>query len=208
VPVESERLAQQIAFILELDRLKTVLRQTLLTDGSRRENSAEHSWHLALMAIVLAEHADTPLDVGRVVAMLLIHDVVEIDAGDTFCYDAAGVLDQEERERLAADRLFGLLPSDQAAAMRGLWDEFEARQTPEARFAAAMDRMQPLLHNLQTGGGTWQIHGIALDQVLARTCPIGAGSTRLWAYAQDLLAQAVSSGMLASRTVEPKETVG
>jgi putative hydrolase of HD superfamily len=204
--VDPDRLARQIAFILELDRLKTILRQTLLTDGSRRENSAEHSWHLALMAMVLAEHADTPLDVARVVAMLLIHDVVEIDAGDTFCYDTAGVLDQGERERLAADRLFGLLPPDQAAAMRALWEEFEARQTPEARFAVAMDRLQPLLHNLQTGGGTWQSHGIDLDRVLTRTRPIGDGSARLWAYVQHLLAGAVASGLLASGTVKVNET--
>jgi putative hydrolase of HD superfamily len=196
--VETDRLSQQIAFIIEMDRLKGILRQTLLTDSSRRENSAEHSWHLALMAMVLAEHADVPIDVARVVAMLLVHDVVEIDAGDTFCYDTTGVLDQAERERQAADRLFGLLPAEQGIALRALWEEFDARETPDARFAAAMDRLQPLLHNLQTGGGTWRIHGIRLDQVIARTMPIAAGSSRLWAHVRELLDGAVAAGMLTA----------
>lgn len=200
--MDPDRLTRQIAFILELDRLKGVLRQTLLTDGSRRENSAEHSWHLALMAVILAEHADAPLDLGRVVTMLLVHDVVEIDAGDTFCYDANGVLDQAERERRAADRLFGLLPPDQGATLRALWEEFDARETPEARFAAAMDRLQPLLHNLQTEGGTWRLHGISLDQVLVRSGPIAAASTRLGAHVHALLDAAVAGGILAAAPEE------
>jgi putative hydrolase of HD superfamily len=181
---------------MEIDKLKSVMRQTLLTDGSRRENSAEHSWHLALMAIVLAEHAAEPIDLGRVVAMVLVHDLVEIDAGDTFCYDDVGRLDQEDREARAADRVFGMLPSAQGAALRALWEEFEARATPEARFAGAMDRLQPFLHNMRTEGGTWRIHGITPEQVRARCAPIAAGSERLGLHVEALLEQAIAAGYL------------
>lgn len=191
-----ERLTEQIAFIVEMDRLKGVLRQSLLTDGSRRENSAEHSWHLAVMTIVLAEHAEEPIDVGRTMMLVLLHDVVEIDAGDTFAYDANGLLDQAEREGRAAQRLFGILPEDQAAALRALWHEFEEQQTPEARFTTALDRLQPLLQNMHTAGGTWRLHNITHDRVLARMQPLSA-SPRLWAYAQDALERAVESGILA-----------
>jgi len=152
------RLAQQLRFVVEIDRLKTVLRQTLLTDASRQENSAEHSWHLALMAALLAEHAGAEVDVTRTMKMVLVHDVVEIDAGDAFCYDAAANVGKEERERLAAERIFGLLPAEQAAELHALWVEFEAGETAEARFAVALDRLQPLLPRqaqslLQSAGG-------------------------------------------------------
>lgn len=177
------RFAQQIRFIVEIDKLKRVLRRTLLTDKSRRENSAEHSWHIALMAPILAEHAADEIDVLRVVKMLLVHDLVEIDAGDTFAYDAAGHLDKEERERAAADRVFGLLPDDQALELRHLWNEFELSETADARFALALDRLQPLLQNVHAEGGTWRSHGVTKDQVLERMTPIRRTSEFLWNYA-------------------------
>lgn len=196
-PVVSSRLARQIEFILEIDRLKTVLRRTLLTDGSRHENSAEHSWHLALMALMLAEHSATQLDLARVVKLVLIHDLVEIDAGDTFCYDAEANIGKEERERAAARRIFGLLPEDQAAELHELWEEFELRETPESRFANALDRMSPLLANLATDGHSWQEHGVVRSQVIERTSIIADGSGELWDYMKERLDRAVEDGILA-----------
>ncbi len=192
----SHRLTAQIQFIVEIDKLKTVLRRTLLTDSSRRENSAEHSWHIALMAMILAEYAPGPLDVLRVMKMLLLHDLVEIDAGDTFCYDTQGNLDKRDREQSAADRLFGLLPPDQATEFRALWEEFEARTTPDAQFAAALDRLQPVLHNQQTQGGTWQQHGITRDRVTHRLEPLQQGAPPLWHYIQSVLDDCVAAGYL------------
>ena len=194
---DREPLDSQLAFVLEADRLKTVLRQSLISDGSRRENTAEHSWHLALMAVVLAGHAPPGTDLGRVGAMVVLHDLVEIDAGDLFLYsDAAAQARQEEAERAAADRLFAILPPAQAAELRGLWDEFEERRTPEARFARALDRLQPILLNMQTGGGTWTAHHITLDQVLAKVHLIEEGSASLGAYAKTMIATAVQRGFL------------
>lgn len=194
---DNSRLRKQIQFILEIDKLKKIVRQTLLTDQSRKENDAEHSWHIALMAVLLLEHAeDKRINVSRVVTMLLVHDLVEIDAGDTFCYDEAGNADKLEREIEAADRIFNLLPEDQAVYFRALWDEFEARQTAESRFAAAMDRLQPLLHNYHTKGGTWKEHKIHKDQVVKRNHPIAFGSATLWDYAADLIDDAVIKGYL------------
>jgi putative hydrolase of HD superfamily len=193
-----ERLDQQLRFITEIDRLKAVLRQTMLTVPARRENSAEHSWHLAMMAMTLAEHAPPGTDISRVTAMVLLHDLVEIDAGDLFVYaDADQHARQEQAERAAADRIFALLPPDQAAAFRGLWDEFEERQTPEARFARALDRLQPMLANLRAGGGTWAEHGITADQVLAKVRLIEDGSASLGRYATNLVTRAVAEGLLA-----------
>ncbi|MBF2001212.1 MAG: HD domain-containing protein [Synechococcales cyanobacterium M58_A2018_015] len=195
--MHSNRLAQQIQFVLEIDRLKQILRQTLLTDGSRRENSAEHSWHIAIMAIVLAEYAPEGTDLLQAIQMLLIHDLVEIDAGDTFCYDVQGNHSKVEREQAAAERLFGLLPLDQGAALRALWDEFEAQTTPTARFAAALDRIQPVLHNQQTQGGTWQQHGITRDRVMQRVAPVQFGAPDLWAFIQTIIDDSVAAGYLA-----------
>jgi len=196
--MENARLAQQIRFIAEVDKLKNVFRQTLVTGSRRHENDAEHSWHLCLMVIVLAEHANTPqVDILRVLKMLLIHDIVEIDAGDTFAYDTARMAGQHAREALAADRLFGLLPTDQCAEFRALWDEFEARLTPEAKFAAAMDRFQPMLLNCLTEGAAWRMHGISSDRVLARNGHIVDGATEVWAYAARMIQQAVAAGHLA-----------
>lgn len=185
------RLARQMQFIMELDKLKAVLRQTTLADCSRPENSAEHSWHLALMALLLAEYAPQPLDMRRALAMALLHDVVEIDAGDSFCYDAEALRTKDEREARAAARVFGLLPADQAAAARALWDEFEAGETNEARYVGALDRLQPLLMNYASGGGSWKRHGIALARILERCAPIGDACPLLWEYAQDVIREAV-----------------
>ena len=173
-----------------------MLRRTTLIDRSRHENSAEHSWHIALMAVLLSEHAKEEVDLLRVVKMLLVHDLVEIDAGDTFCYDAAANLDKEERERAAAARLFALLPPDQGAELWALWEEFEAMATPEARYAAALDRMQPILHNLETEGVSWQKHGIRKGQVLERNRPIDAGAPALWEYISRRVEEAVKLGIL------------
>lgn len=192
----SDRLEQQIRFVLEIDKLKNVLRQTLLTDGSRQENSAEHSWHIALMAIVLAEYAPEPIDVLRVIKMLLVHDLVEIDAGDTFCYDTQGNESKADREMMAADRLFGLLPSDQAAELRQLWDEFEAQETSAAKFAASLDRLQPIMHNQQTEGHTWQKHGVTRDRVLQRMATVKTGAPDLWHLVEQIIDDCVTAGYL------------
>jgi len=192
-----ESLERRIEFLLEADRLKTVARQSRITDGSRHENSAEHSWHLELMALVLAGHAPPGTDLARVLAMLLVHDLVEIDAGDLFVYaDGAALARQEVAERAAADRIFALLPDPQAAEIRGLWDEFEERRTREARFARALDRLQPMLLNMRTGGGTWVAHSVTLDRVLAKVELIEDGSPSLGSYARAMIAAAVELGFL------------
>jgi putative hydrolases of HD superfamily len=193
-----ERLDRQMRFVTEIDKLKGVLRQTMLAGPGRRENSAEHSWHLAVMAVTLAEHAPPGTDMGRVTAMVLLHDLVEIDAGDLFAYaDDAQQARQERAERAAADRIFALLPAGQGDELRGLWDEFEERRTPEARFARGLDRLQPMLANLTAGGGTWKEHGITADQVLAKVRLIEDGSPALGRYARDLVDRAVRDGLLA-----------
>ena len=195
--VSSERLAQQIRFVIEIDKLKHVLRRTYLLDQSRRENDAEHSWHLAVMTILLQEYAETPVDLLRVLKMVLIHDIVEIDAGDAALYDEAGNADKAERELAAADRLFSLLPRDQAEEIRDLWQEFEARITPEARFARALDRVQPILHNYHTGGRIWRELGVTAKQVLAKNRDVVFdGSPALGEYVVGLIADAVAKGYL------------
>lgn len=194
--MQINRLTQQFQFIIEIDRLKQILRQTLLTDGSRRENSAEHSWHLAMMAIALAEYTPEGVDLFHAIKMLLIHDLVEIDAGDTFCYDVEGNYNKAEKETQAALRLFGLLPANQGSDLRLLWEEFEARETPTAKFAAALDRIQPLLHNQQTKGGTWRIHGIKRDQVMKRVAPVETGAPELWPFVLQLIEDCVVAGYL------------
>jgi putative hydrolase of HD superfamily len=194
----SARLAQQVAFVRELDGLKSVLRQTLLLDGSRQENDAEHSWHLALFVLLLREHANEPeLDASRTLQMVLIHDLVELEVGDTYCYDDAGQKGRPARERAAAERLFGRLPADQGSSLRALWEEFEARRSPEARFAAALDRLQPLLQNYCTGGRMWRVHGVDAGRVEERNAHIAEGSTRLWEFAHALIRDAVARGDLA-----------
>jgi putative hydrolases of HD superfamily len=193
---QRERLDQQVAFLLEADRLKQVERMTAILGGARRENSAEHSWHLALFALVLHEHADEPLDVGRAITMLLLHDLVEIDAGDTFAYDDAGYETKVAREEAAADRLFALLPEGQGERLRSLWDEFEAGSSPEARFANAVDRLQPLLLNHANEGGPWREHGISRTRIIARNAPIGDGSAALWVLAQERIDEVHALGLV------------
>jgi putative hydrolase of HD superfamily len=194
----AERLARQIAFLIECDRLKDIVRQTLNAHSGRPENDAEHSWALCLFVMTLAEHSNTPIDVLRVMKMLLIHDIVEIDAGDTFAYDTARLVDQHEREAAAATRLFGLLPDDQAAEFRALWDEFEDRQTADARFAHAIDRCQAMLLNCLSKGVTWSRHHVRLDQIRARNAPIGEGSAALWTHMSHLLDEAVQAGHVSA----------
>ena len=191
-----ERLARQLEFCLELDRVKQVLRRNTLTDGSRRENDAEHLWHVAVMAAVLAEHADEPVDVARVMTMLLLHDVVEIDAGDAFLYDAVARAAAVEKERVAAERIFGLLPVDQAVELRSLWEEFEQRSTADARFARALDRLQPMLLNAAGGGGGWRDNGVVATQVAANEAVVARGSASLAAVARAVVDGAVADGIL------------
>ena len=194
----TDRLARQLLFIVEVDRLKSVIRRTLLTDQSRRENSAEHSWHLAVMASVLSEYAHRPVNLERVIRMILVHDIVEIDAGDTFAYDVEGHSDKDERERAAGKRLFGLLPKEQREEMWDLWREFEDGATVEARFANAMDRMQPMLHNVLTEGHTWRQHGVLKHQVLERNAVIEEGAPELWEYVVRFVEEAVENGLLSA----------
>lgn len=191
-----DRLQQQLNFIVEIDKLKSIIRKTRIADSTRHENSAEHSWQLALMALTLAEHANEPIDIMRVVKMVLVHDIVEIDAGDTFLFDEAGHEDKAEREQKAAERLFGLLPADIAQELRAIWDEFEARQTASSRFANALDRIAPLLLNYETKGGSWREYNISADRVLKRVAYIQDGSQTLWEYTQKLIASAVALGYL------------
>ena len=191
-----DRIKRQILFIERLDHLKQVMRQNLVMNESRRENSAEHSWHVATMAMVLAEYASQSLDLLKVLKMLLLHDVVEIEAGDTFCYDVEGNKDKEERERLAAAKIFGLLPEELAKEFGDLWDEFEAGRTPEASFANSLDRFQVLLQNWNSRGGSWRIHSIQKAQVINRMLPIKTGAPALWPVVEAYLEEACAMGIL------------
>ena len=193
----TERLQQQLQFLYEIDKLKTIFRRTnLIADKERFENTAEHSWHLAMYALVLGEHANAEVNVSRVVKMVLLHDLVEIDAGDTFCYDVEGNKSKEQREQQAADRIFGLLPDDQRTELRLLWEEFEAGETADAKFAVCIDRVHPLLNNYITGGGSWKRHGIVRSQVEDRMGPVIAGSTVMAELVNSILDDAVEKGML------------
>jgi 5'-deoxynucleotidase YfbR-like HD superfamily hydrolase len=178
--VPDDRLTRQIAFLVEADKLKTVLRRTPLVNASRFENSAEHSWHLLLAAMVMREHAAADIDLWRVFELLVVHDLVEIDAGDTFAYDLEGQKTKADREQAAADRLFGLLPADQAVRFRELWEEFEARETTASRFANAMDRFQPFLINAHADGGSWKTHELTRGQVIERMRPIESAMPDVW----------------------------
>jgi putative hydrolases of HD superfamily len=191
-----ERLAAQVGFVLEVDRLKSVLRRGYVADGSRYENSAEHSWTLALMAMVLAEHAAEPVDVGTVLRMVVIHDIVEVDAGDTYIYDDAGLATKADREAAAAERLFGLLPAGQGTEFRALWEEFGAGASPDARFARSLDRFAGFLLNHESGGLTWREHGVTADRVADRMRAVGEGSSALLAEGRRRLDDAVARGLL------------
>ena len=190
------RLEQQLAFLLEIDKAKSIYRRTYVSGEERLENDGEHMWHLALFVLVLAEHADPPIDAVHAMKLVLLHDIVEIDAGDAFIYDPAARAEKEAAEVKAADRIYALLPADQAAELRALWEEFEARETPESRFAAAVDRLQPLLLNHTNHGRTWREHGITADRVLDVNSAIAKGSPALWEAAQRLIADAVARDYL------------
>lgn len=183
--MEKSRLERQMEFCREIDKEKLIGRQTYLADGSRKENDAEHAWHMAVMTVLLGEYANEEIDLLRTMTMLLIHDIVEIDAGDTYAYDEEGKKTQRQREEKAADRLFGLLPEDQAAAFRELWEEFEEGKTPEARFARTMDNIQPAMLNDASGGKSWAEHGTLLSQILGRNTNTAAGSQKLWEYSRE-----------------------
>lgn len=191
-----ERLRQQLSFILELDKEKNILRQTHLSGHGRRENDAEHAWHMAIMAYLLREYANEAVDIGKVMLMCLIHDVVEIEAGDTYAYDAAGLATQKEREEAAKVKLYSMLPADQAAELMALFDEFEAWETPESRFAHAMDNLQPLLLNDSNDGGDWREHEVSAEQVYGRQRKTALGSERLFQLADGLLQKHIEKGNL------------
>lgn len=199
IDIGNKRLLQQIEFIIEIDKMKSIFRQTKLAEGTRYENDAEHTWHLTVMAIILLEHAnDRKLDLLKVINMLLIHDIVEIDAGDTFAYDVEGNKSKREREEKAANRIFGLLPEEQREQCLALWYEFEEMATSEAQYAAALDRLQPMLLNFFNKGETWREHGITSDRVIARNKHIENGSEQLWELAKGLVDKAVKRGYLES----------
>jgi putative hydrolase of HD superfamily len=182
---DKERLDKQFAFARELDKEKLIGRQTYLANGERKENDAEHAWHMAIMALILSEYANEEIDVLRTISMILIHDVVEIDAGDTYAYDENGKKSQREREVKAAERLFGMLPKDQAVKFRNLWEEFEAQETKEAKFARTMDNIQPVVLNDASDGKSWVEHGVHLSQILNRNKNTAKGSEVIWNYAKE-----------------------
>lgn len=188
------RLEQQIAFIVEIDKVKNIFRQTYLSDGNRRENDAEHSWHIALMALLLQEYAEEPVDVLKVMTMVLIHDLVEIDAGDTYAYDTEGAKTKKEREVQAAERIFGLLPEDQKTYFRSLWDEFEAYETSDAKYAHLLDNLQPLLLNDASGGISWREHGVYKSQIYKRNEKIEETSETIWELMKRVIDENIEKG--------------
>ena len=204
---QRERLQKQFDFIVTIDREKEIGRQTPIADGSRKENDAEHAWHMAVMVMLLAEYAEEPIDPLRTIEMLLIHDLVEIYSGDTYAYDESGKLSQREREREAADRLYNILPEDQARQLRSLWDEFEERQSPEARFARTMDNLQPMMLNHVTNGISWVEHGVKLSQILQRNKRTAEGSGILWDYAREqwLMPHVEQGQIIDDRALQPQD---
>ncbi len=196
MPKDINRLKQQMDFIIEIDKLKAVFRQSYLADGTRKENDPEHSWHLAMMAIILSEYANVEVDVLTVVKMVLIHDIVEIDAGDTYAYDEKGHELKLLKEREAAKRIFGLLPKEQGQEYERLWETFEQKQTPEAKFAAAIDRVQPILLNYLSKGKAWLEHGIYKEQVIAYNKHAAEGSLSIWEYIKNIIDEAYAEGYL------------
>lgn len=194
--IKSEKLKNQIAFVIEIDEMKRILRMNLHADGSKRENDAEHSWHLAVMAMLLEEYCAEKVDIGRVIKIALVHDLVEVYAGDTFAYDSKGYEDKEEREKMAADKLFGMLDGEQAAFFRSLWDEFEEKTTPESRYANAVDRLQPLLLNYLTDGHTWKLGDVHAPQILKRMDIIRTATPELWHIVEGIIETSIEKGIL------------
>ena len=188
------RLEQQLQFILEIDKVKKIIRQTPLSDASRKENDAEHSWHIALMAYLLQEYAEEPVEVSKVMLMVLIHDLVEIDAGDTYAYDTEGAKTKDERERKAADRIFGLLPEEQGMYLKALWEEFEAYETAEAKYAHLLDNFQPLLLNDAAGGISWTEHQVKKSQIYKRNEKVEETSATIWKCMQDKIDKHIQAG--------------
>lgn len=201
-----DRLEQQFEFIREIDKEKFIGRQTYLSDGKRKENDAEHAWHMAIMTILLSEYANEEIDVLKTVTMLLIHDIVEIDAGDTYAYDEEAKKTQKEREQKAAERIFGLLPPDQGEKFKKIWEEFEARETKEARFARTMDNLQPVMLNDATDGKAWVEHGVHLEQIMKRNQNNAEGSETLWEYAyQNFILPNVEKGRIKSENIQGEQ---
>ena len=192
--MDKERFEKQTAFILEADKEKNILRQTHLSGHGRRENDAEHAWHMAIMIYLLKEYANEEIDIAKAMMMALIHDIVEIDAGDTYAYDTAGLETQKEREEKAAERIFGMLPEDQKAELKSLFEEFEAYETPEAKFARAMDNFQPLLLNDSNDGGDWKEHGVCRSQIMGRHKKTRLGSEEIGQYSEELIMENVKKG--------------
>ena len=192
--MDNKRLEEQLQFVLEIDKEKNIFRQTHLSNNGRRENDAEHAWHMAVMIYLLKEYANEKIDLAKTMMMALIHDIVEIDAGDTYAYDAEGLATQKEREELAARRIFGMLPEDQQAELYDLFQEFEAYETPESRFAHVMDNLQPLLLNHSNNGGDWKEHDVAKSQIYKRHSKTALGSEILWEYVQGLIQENIQKG--------------
>lgn len=195
----NERLLKDMEFIIELDKMKSILRQTSLINEDRREDDAQHSWHISVMAMLLAEYSNEKVDVCRVMKMLLTHDLVEIYAGDTFCYDKAGNNDKREREVAAAEKIFGILDEDKGKELRALWDEFEDMETPEALFAASMDRLQPMLNNYHNDGGTWKKFDVGKSDIYKRIAPVKKSSDELWDYVEHMLEDAFEKGFIEGK---------
>lgn len=196
---ENERLQKQIAFIKEIDKVKSIFRQTYLADGTRKENDAEHSWHIALMAVLLKEYVSEDVDVAKVMTMVLIHDLVEIDAGDTYAYDSEGAKSKREREVKAADRIFGILPEDQGMYFRELWEEFEAYETPDAKYAHLLDNFQPLLLNDASGGRSWNEHGVYKSQIYKRNEKVQETSEEIWNTIQEVVESHIAKGNIIEK---------
>lgn len=194
--MKNERLLKDIKFIVELDKMKSILRQTSIIGEEKREDDAEHSWHISVMAMVLGEYCNEKIDICKVIKMLLTHDLVEIFAGDTFCYDKVGNEDKKEREELAAEKIFGMLDEDKGKELRGLWDEFEEMKTPEALFAASMDRLQPMLNNYHNNGGTWRKFNVAKEDIYKRIAPVNESSDELWDFVQNMIEDAYNRGLI------------
>lgn len=191
-----DRFEKQLSFLMEIDKQKEIIRQTYLADGSRKETDAEHAWHLALMCLIFSEYANEPIDVAKTVLMVLTHDLVEIDAGDTYAYDVQGNRSKRSRELKAADRIYGLLPEEQGAYLRELWDEFEAMETPESKFANTLDKIQPVLLADRAGGRSWTEHEVRESQILGRNARTHEGSEFLWNYIREIIQKNVEDGFI------------
>lgn len=194
-----EKLLKDIEFIIELDKMKSIFRRTQIIGQDRQEDDAQHSWHISIMAMVLSEYTNEKIDLLKVIKMLLSHDLVEIYAGDTLCYDKEGQLDKRERELMAAEKIFGILDDNKAEELRALWDEFEEMQTPESLFAASMDRLQPMLSNYKNEGGTWKLYDVSKTEIYKRIAPVKESSDELWSYVNYMIEDAFQKGLINKR---------